>query len=461
MPVAVDQTGVLSGKTVIAIAVGANHSLALCSDGTVAAWGSNFAGQLGNNSSTSSLVPVLVDTTGLLSGKVATAVCAGEDHSLALCSDGTLAAWGNNTAGQFGNSSNTSSFVPAAVTQTGLLSGKTVTAIAAVRASSMAVCSDGTLAVWGLNFAGQLGTNNTTTSYVPVAAITTSLPPGDRFVGVGASSHNQTTHSLGITASTPPVIGVEQPVGSSISNGGTRNIVAAVGAPGTMTFTITNRGGSDATGLSVAKNGTDAGDFTVTSVPASTLIPGASTTYTLQFAPTTTGTKTAAIHIASNAATNNPFDINLTGQVLLTTADGDGDGMSDAAEFTLAAVGFDWQVAQPAKVSAFLSNSALYNQTQYNANRTAGRNDVINAPNTYNLYTLSQVQGLNAGATLLTVDAVTGKFKLTLGMEKSANLQTWQPFSFTAPETTINAQGKIEFLFTAPGNAAFFRLQTP
>ena len=40
------------GKTVVAIAAGDHHSLALCSDGTVAAWGANCLGQLGDNTMT-------------------------------------------------------------------------------------------------------------------------------------------------------------------------------------------------------------------------------------------------------------------------------------------------------------------------------------------------------------------------------------------------------------------------
>jgi len=31
----------------------------------------------------------------------------------------------------------------------------------------------------------------------------------------------------------------------------------------------------------------------------------------------------------------------------------------------------------------------------------------------------------------------------------------------TAPQTSINAEGKLEFQVSAPDNAAFFRLQTP
>ena len=51
-------------SNVVAIAGGDSHSLALKGDGTVWAWGANFYGQLGNNSTIGSLVPVAVDTSG-------------------------------------------------------------------------------------------------------------------------------------------------------------------------------------------------------------------------------------------------------------------------------------------------------------------------------------------------------------------------------------------------------------
>jgi alpha-tubulin suppressor-like RCC1 family protein len=152
--VAVTATGVLSGKSVVAISAGANHSLALCSDGTVVAWGNNDLGQLGSdsyNSNSRSIEPVAVTASGLLSKRVL-AVSAGSFHSIALCSDGTLAAWGNNFDGQLGNNSNTRSFVPVKVTATGVLSGKTVVSVSAGNSHSLALCSDGTLAAWGQNF---------------------------------------------------------------------------------------------------------------------------------------------------------------------------------------------------------------------------------------------------------------------------------------------------------------------
>ena len=102
-----------------------------------------------------------------------------------------------------------------------------------------------------------------------------------------------------------------------------------------------------------------------------------------------------------------------------------------------------------------------YNQAQYDANFTAGQNNVITNPNTFSLYTLSQVQTLNIGTPLLTKDAGTGQVKLTIGVKNSPSLnQPFTDFPLTAPGASINAQGKLEFLFTVPGNAAFFRLES-
>ena len=69
---------------VIAIAAGGYHSLALKSDGTVVAWGDDCL--------CASTVPT--DLRGVI------AIAAGEEHSLALKSDGTISAWGDNRQGQ-------------------------------------------------------------------------------------------------------------------------------------------------------------------------------------------------------------------------------------------------------------------------------------------------------------------------------------------------------------------------
>ena len=165
LPADVTTTGVLAGKTIISLAAGRNHSLALCSDGTVAAWGLNADGQIGPNGGTQINVPVVVPATRGLSGKRVISLAAGDTHSLALCSDGTVAAWGDNRWGQLG-SGGISSDEPVAVSTSGALSGKRVVSIAAGADFSVALLSDGKVATWGYNSAGQLGKgtpNNLTT----------------------------------------------------------------------------------------------------------------------------------------------------------------------------------------------------------------------------------------------------------------------------------------------------------
>ncbi len=190
VPVLVDRSGALSNKTVVALAVGSEHRLALCADGTVAAWGENTSGQLGNNSTTSSTVPVLVDTSGILAGRKVVKIAATGNHSLALCGDGTLVAWGENSSGQLGNNSTLVSSVPVLVETGGVLYGRRVVEIAAGGGHSAALCADGTLAVWGRNSYGQLGLGNKIDTKVPVLLPMTGVLAGKTIRGVSVSYYH-------------------------------------------------------------------------------------------------------------------------------------------------------------------------------------------------------------------------------------------------------------------------------
>jgi len=115
--------------------------------GTVpVAWGKNYDGQLGLGTTDydAHSEPALVLHTGALAGKTVVSVSAGPGHSLALCSDGTVAAWGNNYNGELGNGSTEASSTPVAVkTDTGALSGKTVVAVSAGWGGSLALDREG------------------------------------------------------------------------------------------------------------------------------------------------------------------------------------------------------------------------------------------------------------------------------------------------------------------------------
>ncbi len=116
----------------------------------------------------------------------------------------------------------------------------------------------------------------------------------------------------------PAEISVEQPAGNDVADGGTRAFpLLNVGGSSDLTFTIKNAGTQNLslTGTpKVAVDGADAAMFSVTEQPASPVVgPNGSTTFTVRFAPTSGGAKTAALHVESDDADENPFDINLTG----------------------------------------------------------------------------------------------------------------------------------------------------
>jgi len=140
------------------VAAGGYHSLALKSDGTVLAWGDNANGQFGDGTNTSRNTPVQVSgLTGVVN------IAAGIIHSLALKSDGTVWAWGYNGHGQLGDGTTTGRNTPVQV------SGLTgVVDIAAGTYHSLALKSDGTVWVWGSNNYGQLGDGTTTNRNTPV-----------------------------------------------------------------------------------------------------------------------------------------------------------------------------------------------------------------------------------------------------------------------------------------------------
>jgi alpha-tubulin suppressor-like RCC1 family protein len=148
-----------------AIAAGGTFSLALKSDGTVWAWGSNSDGQIGDNTTAvERLSPV--QATGLTG---VSAVAAGTSHALAVKSDGTVWAWGDGQWAQLGEPGNTDRRAPIQVTAI-----SNAVAVAAGSSHSLVLTSDGHVWSFGNNGSGQLGFSNPN-AYAP--AVITTLPP--------------------------------------------------------------------------------------------------------------------------------------------------------------------------------------------------------------------------------------------------------------------------------------------
>jgi alpha-tubulin suppressor-like RCC1 family protein len=105
----VDVSGLSSGVT--AISTGWSSSCALLSTGAVKCWGGNGSGQLGDGTITNSSTPVNVST--LSSG--VRAISAGYGNTCALLGGGVVKCWGSNYAGQLGDGTTTQRLTPTAV----------------------------------------------------------------------------------------------------------------------------------------------------------------------------------------------------------------------------------------------------------------------------------------------------------------------------------------------------------
>jgi hypothetical protein len=151
----------LSG--VVAISAGGFFNLALLANGTVMAWGYDYWGQTGSGAGTEGGCECVDHPVAVPGVSGAVGVSAGENHSMALLFNGTVVTWGENSYGQLGRGSTTTSppkciCLPPAVV--GGLAG--VRSVSAGGFTSMALLGDGSGRAWGENFYGQTGSGETT-----------------------------------------------------------------------------------------------------------------------------------------------------------------------------------------------------------------------------------------------------------------------------------------------------------
>jgi uncharacterized delta-60 repeat protein len=141
------------------LAAGGSHTVAVRTDGSLWAWGNNASGQLGLASNTSYNTPQRVGTDTNWAS-----VATGDSHTVAVRTDGSLWAWGSNASGQLGLANNNDYNTPQRVG-----TGTSWASVAAGSAHSLAVQADGSLYAWGLNDNGQLGLGNLPNQNTPQA----------------------------------------------------------------------------------------------------------------------------------------------------------------------------------------------------------------------------------------------------------------------------------------------------
>ncbi|MEV7521996.1 hypothetical protein [Streptomyces sp. NPDC091371] len=192
------------------VAAGRYHSLAHMTDSTVRSWGFNGFGQLGNGTTTSTNLPVQVCAQGQTAPCAAfltgvNEVAAGADYSLALPTDGTVRAWGDNGFGQLGDGTTAHRSTPVQTCAAGQTApcGAFLTGVIGFAAGgyhTLALQSDLTLKGWGHNFSGQIGDGTTADRSTPVqvCAVRQTAPCSQPLGGVIAvaagGDHSLATH---------------------------------------------------------------------------------------------------------------------------------------------------------------------------------------------------------------------------------------------------------------------------
>ncbi len=193
--------------SVVALAAGGNHTCAVLEGGALRCWGFNYAGELGDGTTTQRLTPVAVsgldrDVQAVSAGEVRTCAvlvggsvrCWGRRHidhvtvttpelilglgnvvhietsavaSCALLSDKSVRCWGENRYGWIGDSTTTNRPEPQPVRDL----ADQVQAIATGENHSCALLQDGLLRCWGANWRGQLGDGSRTHRSVPTTVL--------------------------------------------------------------------------------------------------------------------------------------------------------------------------------------------------------------------------------------------------------------------------------------------------
>lgn len=140
------------------LTAGDYHTCGLKSDGTVWCFGENTLGQTG----TGSFSTTVSSPTQVSGGPTYTQVVAGHSHTCALAATGNAYCWGLNSSGQLGDSTTTNRAVPTLVA-----GGHQFLSLAAGGAHTCGQAADSTLYCWGANGQGQLGNGSVTPDSAP------------------------------------------------------------------------------------------------------------------------------------------------------------------------------------------------------------------------------------------------------------------------------------------------------
>jgi alpha-tubulin suppressor-like RCC1 family protein len=170
------------------VSAGGGHSCARQTDGTLWCWGFNVTGQLGDGTATDRLTPIQVSALGT----TVTEVSAGAEHTCARRTGSTLWCWGRNHFGQVGDGTFADRAAPVQVAAL----EASVAQSSAGYSHTCARKTDGTLWCWGANFSGQLGDGTETERLIPVEVATLGAAVAEVSAGGSHSCARKSDHSV-------------------------------------------------------------------------------------------------------------------------------------------------------------------------------------------------------------------------------------------------------------------------
>jgi uncharacterized repeat protein (TIGR02543 family) len=187
-----------AGDRIISLSLGTSHSAALSSTGRVFMWGENWAGQLGDGTTTDRNVPTEITSRfSLTAGDKITSLSLGFYHSSALSATGRVFMWGENWAGQLGDGTTTDRNVPTEITSRfSLTAGDKITSLSLGKDHSSALSATGRVFMWGFNSFGQLGNGTNTNRNVPTEITSRfSLDAGDKITSLSLGFYHSSALS--------------------------------------------------------------------------------------------------------------------------------------------------------------------------------------------------------------------------------------------------------------------------
>ena len=172
-----------TGRTAVQLATGDYHTCALLDNHEVKCWGHNQYGKLGDGATNDRTSPPSSGIT-FPTGRTPIALAAGDEQTCAIMDDGSLTCWGGNAQGELGDGTTTHRSSPTIIS---VSTTADVIDIGSGDAHTCALLDDGTIKCWGNNIFGQLGDGTTTTRLTPT--LTDSLGTGRTAVDIGVGEH--------------------------------------------------------------------------------------------------------------------------------------------------------------------------------------------------------------------------------------------------------------------------------